>query len=97
MERQLDVYSVSLYLRIVSHVLHYAEYIQSVTDDADFYGGLIDVSSDYLYWLSEQTDKLSNDLDIETLETSEQLRQVRKELAELKRQSEQGQPTGAGQ
>ena len=94
MERKFDVYAVSWRLRVVAHVLHYAEYIQGQTDDADFYGGLIDVSSDYLYWLSEQVTKLSNDLDVEMLEDFEQLRKVMGELSDLKQQSEQ-QPTSA--
>lgn len=60
----LDVYSVSLYLRIVSYVLHYAEYIQSVTDDADFFGGLVAVTSDYLYYLSDECFKTMGDSEL---------------------------------
>lgn len=54
-----DMYLVSLYLRTVGHILHHADYIQSVTDDADFYGGLIAVTSDYLYYLSDECFKTS--------------------------------------
>lgn len=50
----IDMYSTSLYLKTLGHVLHYADYIQRVTDDVDFSTSLIQVASDYLYGLSEQ-------------------------------------------
>lgn len=49
-----DMYNTSLNLKALGHVLHYADYIQRVTDDADFPTALINVVSDYLYCLSNQ-------------------------------------------
>ena len=50
----IDMYNTSLNLKALGHVLHYADYIQRVTDDADFPTALINVVSDYLYCLSDQ-------------------------------------------
>lgn len=57
-----DMYSISLSLRVFAHILRYAGYIIEVTDDADFYEGLIDVTSDYLYLLSHEAEETSKEL-----------------------------------
>lgn len=86
-----DMYSISVYLRAVAHVLHYADYIQQITNDNDFRHALVDITSDYLYLLSEEAGKSSEIADnedcenaVEIKELTAQIEKLRAELAELK-------------
>ena len=54
------LYSLSLELRAVAHVLHFSEDIQMTTADSDFPFALTTVVSDYLYAVSDRMlEKLS--------------------------------------
>lgn len=55
-----DYTLLSSELRAVAHVLRYADYIHSVTDDADFPTAIINVCSDYLYHVSESCEAAAN-------------------------------------
>lgn len=94
-----DMYSISVYLRAVAHVLHYADYIQNCTGDVDFHGALIDVVSDYLYLLADDSGKSFEISDDESCEKSvkikeltEQIEKLRVELAELKPEESEEEP-----
>lgn len=65
--------------------------LSSVAPDADFYGGLIDVVSDYLYLLSDESQKSFDMIDKADCEKSskikelgEQIERLMSELSELK-------------
>lgn len=86
-----DMYSISVNLRAVAHVLHYADYIQNITDDADFFGALIEIMSDYLYLLAEDsgktfeiTDKRDCEKSSKISELKEQIKNLMSELSELR-------------
>ncbi len=86
-----DMYSISVNLRAVAHILHYADYIQNITDDADFFGALIEIVSDYLYLLAEDsgetfeiTDKKSCEKSLEIKELKEQIKNLMSELSEFR-------------
>ena len=54
------LYSLSLELRAVAHVLHFSEDIQMTTADSNFASALTTVVSDYLYAVSDRMlEKLS--------------------------------------
>lgn len=55
-----DFTLLSYELRAVAHVLRYADYIYSVTDDVHFPSAIINVCSDYLYHVSESCEVASN-------------------------------------
>ncbi|MDE5763911.1 MAG: hypothetical protein K2I00_02990 [Ruminococcus sp.] len=55
-----ELYSLSLNLRAVAHVMHFSDYIQMITKDSDFTASLNEVVSDYLYSVSDRMlEKLS--------------------------------------
>lgn len=55
-----ELYSLSLDLRAVAHVMHYAPDIADSTKDVDFICSIMSVFSDYLYAVSDRTlEKLS--------------------------------------
>lgn len=55
-----ELFLLSGELRAVAHVLHYSEYIHSVTGDCDFPTALIGVVSDYLYYKADYCLKVSD-------------------------------------
>lgn len=55
-----ELYLLSLNLRAVAHVMHFATYIADTTKDVDFICSIMSVFSDYLYAVSDRTlEKLS--------------------------------------
>ena len=50
-----ELYLLSLNLRAVAHVLHFAPSIDERVKDRDFISSLMDVISDYLYAVSDRT------------------------------------------
>lgn len=50
-----ELYLLSLNLRAVAHVLHFAPSIDEQVKDRDFITSLMDVVSDYLYAVSDRT------------------------------------------
>ena len=60
-----ELFLLSGELRAVAHILHYSDYIHSVTGDCDFPTALIDVVLDYLYYKADYCLKVSEKIDNE--------------------------------
>lgn len=81
-----DLYCTSLRLRAVAHVLHYADYIHEITGDVDFPCSLIDVMSDYLYFLADECNNSFDKNDECQRNLSIELKQLRQKLEQMEQE-----------
>lgn len=86
MIKMTDMYSISVDLRGLAHILRYAGYIHEITDDEDFYQAVIDITSDYLYYLSDDAGKSHEIVDKESCEKSGKIKELQEKIDELSSQ-----------
>lgn len=77
--------TISYKLRAVAHVFHYADYVQEITDDANFLSSLIDVTSDWMYLLADKCRKSFDAYDVEERKQSEEIRQLQERLVKFQK------------
>lgn len=78
-----DMYSMSVDLRALAHILHYSGYIQQITHDEEFYEGLLSLTSDYLYYLANDSGESFKVTDKEECENRGKIKELQQEVKRL--------------
>lgn len=77
--------TVSYKIRAIAHVLFYADYVQELTDDPDFFGSLISVISDSMYFLADRCQRSFDVCDLEDQKQAERIQRLRERLVEFQK------------
>ena len=75
--------TVSYKIRAIAHVLFYADYVQEMTDDPDFFGSLTSAVADSMYLLADRCQKSFDVYDAEEQRQSEKIQRLREQLVKF--------------